>query len=71
MNENKYWLITSTTRDGEFEYSHKDTYYGKESDIENFIQKWRGFEDSYQIVELEGYGEIPEEDYKILKKYGI
>ena len=67
----KYWLLKVETRDGEFEYSEKATYCGNESELENYVQEYFAFPDSYQVVELNGYRQIPKEDYDVLHKYGI
>jgi hypothetical protein len=67
----KYYIIQSDTRDGEYEYTNIDTFFGEESEIEQFVQDWRGFKGSYQIVKLRSYQEIPKKDYEILRKYSI
>jgi len=67
----KYYLIKSETRDGEFEYHNSDTYAGEEKDIPEFIQKWRGFDNSYQEVRVKSYQEIPKAHWDILRKYSI
>jgi hypothetical protein len=71
----RYYFVSATTRDGEFEYRQNATYISQrdvsQKEMEKFADEWFGYKGSYQEVELDSWQEIPKTHYDILKKYGI
>jgi hypothetical protein len=61
----RYYFVSATTRDGEFEYATYISHSQKE--MEKFADEWFGYKGSYP----NSWQEIPKTHYDILKKYGI
>lgn len=68
----KYFVVTSTIKDGEYEYLQQSPVSAKtEAEaikrVENENQEWT--QDDYREYEIDGTKECTKEEYYIIKKY--
>ena len=70
--KNKYYLVSYSVRDGEYEYHYSRGVRGttmKQAEKNALVDPLDWTRDDHREVVTEGIQEIPKEHYQILKKY--